>query len=341
MTAFPMEPDFEREKRFGRPMIVPEYGGNPTPYTRCTTYVGCLEDTFNLSQWQQRMVARGLALRNDLLLAVASTPDSDKRRLDELTQEARDAAGASSKATIGTALHEMSELVDRGESIEHLPPNVKRSLQAYREGTSELTVLGIERKLVLDDLKIAGTCDRIVDFEGKRYIADIKTGSVDFGGLKIAMQLAVYANSRLYDVKTHQRSKLPDVDRKRAIVIHLPSDPAPDEAPCRLLWADIEQGWQAVQTATTVREWRTKSRRMLTQITSVSPMLPEPEPVEQTQSTAQPREATPRDVLNAVASAASTDELASLWRAHRAIWNPELTQLAAARKALLAGELVK
>ena len=32
-----------------------------------------------------------------------------------------------------------------------------------------------------DDLKIGGTPDRIVEMDGEKYIADIKTGSIDFG----------------------------------------------------------------------------------------------------------------------------------------------------------------
>src|SRR5689334_2925212 len=58
--------------RWQRPLVVPPKGGKPVAYTRCTTFVGCLEDTFNLSRWQQRMVALGLNDRPDLLLAVAA-----------------------------------------------------------------------------------------------------------------------------------------------------------------------------------------------------------------------------------------------------------------------------
>jgi hypothetical protein len=41
-----------------------------------------------------------------------------------------------------------------------------------------------------------------VEYGGKRYIADLKTGSIEWGTLKIAAQLAVYARSHTYDVAT-------------------------------------------------------------------------------------------------------------------------------------------
>ena len=39
----------------GRPLITPADGGKPIPYTRASKFGDALEDTFNLSRWQQRM----------------------------------------------------------------------------------------------------------------------------------------------------------------------------------------------------------------------------------------------------------------------------------------------
>ena len=49
--------------RWGRPLIVPENGGDRIPYRRCTTFVGCLDDQTGLSKWLNRRVAFGVAHR--------------------------------------------------------------------------------------------------------------------------------------------------------------------------------------------------------------------------------------------------------------------------------------
>lgn len=248
--------------RWSRPLIK-QPDGKQKAYTRCTTYVGCLEDTFNLSKWQQRMVALGLAARPDLLLAVSAHSD-DKRRLDDICAEAREAAAASSAATTGTALHRLAERLDRGEEVA-VPEVAKADLEAYRQATAGIDWRHIERITVHDGLQVAGTPDRIAD-----RVYDIKTGSIDFGLGKIAMQLALYAHSEVYDVNTGERTPL-DVDLERAVVIHLPAG----TGTCRLVEVDIAAGWEAVQLATQVRAWR--ARKDLAR--PLPPVQAAPEPV--------------------------------------------------------------
>lgn len=236
--------------RWGRPLIKPVGGqGKPKAYTRCTTYVGCLEDTFNLAKWQQRMVALGLAARPDLLLAVSAHSD-DKSRLDDLCTEAREAAAASSAATTGTALHRLAERLDRGERVD-IPAAVRADMQAYQRATSGVDWLHIEQITVHDGLAVAGTPDRIGRRGGATQVYDIKTGSIDYGMGKIAMQLALYARSQLYDPATGDRTDL-DVDLDHAVVIHLPAG----QGRCELVEVDIAAGWEAVQLAGQVRAWR-------------------------------------------------------------------------------------
>lgn len=237
--------------RYGRPLIK-QPDGKAKAYTRCTTYVGCLEDTFNLAQWQQRMVALGLASRPDLLLAVSAHSD-DKRRLNDICTEAREAAAASSAATTGTALHRLAERLDRGEQVP-IPSMAAADLEAYQRATQGIRWLHIEQITVHDGLQVAGTPDRIgVGPDGKARVYDIKTGSVDYGMGKIAMQMAMYAHSSLYNVVSGIRTPL-DVDLTSAVVIHLPAG----QGRCELLEVDIDAGWQAVQLATQVREWRNR-----------------------------------------------------------------------------------
>ena len=60
MTEFTSpRPEPERD-RWGRPYVLTP-GGRRTTYTRCTTYVGAIEDNFNIVRWKERHVAMGVA----------------------------------------------------------------------------------------------------------------------------------------------------------------------------------------------------------------------------------------------------------------------------------------
>jgi len=326
MTDFatPAKP-LERD-RYGRPLIIPPGGGKPVPYTRCTTYVGVLEDTFNLSKWQQRMVAQGLAARPDLMLAVSALPlngnmtAEDKRTLNGLCEQAMEAASAHAAATVGTALHALAERHDKGEELGPIPDQYQPDLDAYINATAHLEMVQIETFGVHDGLRVGGTWDRIVRIDGQHYIADLKTGSIDYGIGKIAMQLAVYSRCQQYDPDTGQRTPLPGVHQDRALIIHLPAGKGQAE----LKWVDIASGWQAVDLATQVRAWR--ARKDLTR-----PYI---------QSTAAAVEAgTEREAADAlrlaIDAAASVDELNQLWAANQAIWSDTHTAAAAAKKTSL------
>lgn len=235
-------------------MVVPPDGGKPTAYTRCTTFVGVLEDTYNLAKWQQRMVATGLALRNDLLMAAYAAKD-DKRTLNGICEQAIDAANGKAAANTGTALHSLSERVDKGEDLGPVPEAMKQDLRAYWRATRQLEVVGIEQFVVVDDLKVAGTFDRLVKYNGVHYIADIKTGGIQYGIGKIAMQLSVYSRGIGYDHTTATRTPLPDgVDQDWGIVIHLPAG----KAECTLHWVDLASAWDAVLLAAQVKKWRAR-----------------------------------------------------------------------------------
>jgi hypothetical protein len=236
--------------RYGRPLVIPPAGGKPIPYTRCTTFVGVLEDTSNLTKWKQRMTAIGLTLRPDLALAVAAHR-ADKSKLNKIVDEAMEAAASSAAATTGTALHSLTEQIDRGINPGSIPAAYGPDLDAYEFATAPLMPLHIEQFVVHDGLQVAGTPDRVVEYKDALYIADLKTGSIEWGMGKIAMQLAVYANSQLYDVETGERASL-NVDTRRALVIHLPAG----QGRCDLVWVDIAEGWRAVQVAAEVRKHR-------------------------------------------------------------------------------------
>lgn len=254
--------------RWGRPLIVPPDGGKPVAYTRCTTHAGTIDDTYNLTQWKLRTSAVGLSRRPDLQLAVSANAD-DKYALNKICEQALQAGGSDTAANTGSALHKLSEFVDRGDYdvLQTVPEVYKRDLRAYMKAVAKLTTLEIERFVVQDDLRIGGTFDRLVEYQGESFIADIKTGSVDFGAGKIAQQLGTYANSVYYYHPTKEspeprREPLPEnLNRDRGIVIHLPAG----TGECELLWIDLAKGWHAVrELSAPVREFRKNQKHLLT-----------------------------------------------------------------------------
>lgn len=329
--------------RWGRPMVKPPGGGKPVAYTRCTTYAGSIEDTFNLGRWQQRMVALGLAERPDLMVSVAAHHD-DKAELNKVCETAIEAAKGKAAAGVGTALHKLTDRLDRGEPLGPVPVEYQADLAAFEVATKPLKVLAIEGFVVLDDLKVAGTFDRLYEYEGRRYIGDTKSGNIEYGAGKIAMQMAIYSRGVLYDHRTGAREYLGDVDQGRAIVVHLPAG----EGRCTLQWIDIAAGWEAVELAGQVRAWRSRKDlfelfneadavRVLERELGAVPICPECDtdthrcpgcgaPV--------PHE-TPVCLPCSVRTATSNTELEALWSRHRAEWTDELTALAKGRKAQL------
>jgi PD-(D/E)XK nuclease superfamily len=244
--------------RWGRP-VIKQPDGTTEAYTRCTTFVKALEgDASALALWKMRMTALGLNARQDLRMAVATagdgkTPDS-KKALNGIVEQAAEAAAASSAATIGTALHKFTERMDRGEPLGTVPNEFARDLQAYAEITAVLEAVQTEQFGVHDELKVAGTWDRLNRHQGRLYIGDVKTGRVDDLSIgKIAMQLSIYSRCKLYDPATGARHEQAEpVDQDRAIVIELPAG----TGTARLWWVDIAAGWQAVQLAARARKWQ-------------------------------------------------------------------------------------
>ena len=301
-------PEITRD-RWGRPLVIPPAGGKPVAYTRATTYIDVLDDKYNLQQWEKRMVALGLADRPDLLLAVSAHRD-DKKALDRITADAKEAAKAHAAATTGTALHALTEILDAGGTLPPLPATATASLDAYAAATADLTAVMVEQFCVLDTLQIGGTPDRVVDYQGRRYIADIKTGSIDFGALKIAMQLAIYARSHTYDIPTGERG-IHEASTIRGIVIHLPSVDDPADARCDLHWVDLEAGWQAVQVAKRVRE---KRRIKHTDVMSPFGPIVKPEPAP--------------DLRDLILACTTPDQVRAVWANHQTEWTDALTMFA-------------
>lgn len=263
-------PQLERD-RYGRPLVVPADGGKKVAYTRCTTFVGAAEDTYNLSQWSQRQVAIGLAKRPDLMGLVAAAGD-DKRALSDLVKQAHDAAASDKAANTGTAIHSFTEQVDRRQIGAHDVPELYRDdVNAYLDVTAGWTHRHIESFMVLDEYKIGGTPDRLSEVPGYGLVvADVKTGSVDFGMGKIASQLAVYSRSLLYDIATGQRSAVDGLRTDVGIVIHVPAG----TGTARLLEVDLNAGWDGVELCAAIRAWRARKNLAREYVNPLAGMTP-------------------------------------------------------------------
>jgi hypothetical protein len=310
-----------------RPLVVPPGGTKPVAYTRCTTFVDCLEDKFKLGRWEQRQTALGLADRPDLLLSV-SAHRGDKNALDDIVDKAKEAAKSSAKSTTGTALHKLCEQRDRGEQLGVIPVAHQADLRAYEAAIRGMTFHYIEQFTVHDGHKVGGTPDRVLEWQGQHYIGDIKTGSIEWGGLKIAMQLAMYAHSVPYHPTSGRLPYAHTVDTQRALVIHLPAG----EGQCYLHWVNIAAGWEAVHTAADVRKWR--ARRDWFTVADPEPPAPVPATGDSIVDVGRMAE---HLVGSLIDNAISFEELREIWAGavKDGTWTDEHVQLAKQRRAEL------
>jgi len=252
--------------RWGRPLIIPPDGGEPIGYTRVSTLAKALDDQTNLMSWKARKTAEGLVRRPDLLTRVAGAlangdPDSDwptKRALNDAVSEACEAAGASKGSSAGTGFHALTEAIDRGSEPLYVPPADVPRLDAYREAMEPFTVLDIETFVVNDDVRSAGTFDRLVLCpDGRVRVADLKSGKSEAAyPLSTTVQIAIYANGKRYDMATGERSVLhADLDMTEGLLIHLPPTGG-----CTVIPLDLERGWRAARAADfvhhEVRRWK-------------------------------------------------------------------------------------
>jgi hypothetical protein len=251
----------------GRPYIkeidaTGELTGREITYTRVTTFIDCVDDKSAIARWGERQLVKGLlGPRGNRFRAEASSmlTDDMKRNLNSLIHKIKEAAGAEDQAAIGTAVHAITERYDLGLPLGSIDDLYDGDLKAYINATRFLKHLVIERLLVNDDLCTAGTPDRITQYLpcevcGKRnYIFDLKTGRVDnYTQNSQAMQLSVYAHSKIYDPFTGIRTDLPDICFHKGIICALPAGSATAE----LHWIDIATGWNLAGVARSVRAAR-------------------------------------------------------------------------------------
>lgn len=327
-------PEIPRD-RWGRPLIVPRGGGKPKPYVRASTLGGTLEDQYGLGEWRKRVVVLGMGRRRDLFLAAKAikTWDAheDKKALAEIAEKAMEAAEADAAATIGTALHAMTQRLDEGETIPDLGED-RYALDAYADLMSGFVVHGMEQFVVCDEAESAGTFDRLLSPRNvmiapdgtvitpeDRLIDDLKTSATaDYFGIKFAVQLAIYAHGEPY-VHGEGRRSWPDGIAPRTdwgLIMHVPSGGSSAEP----YWVNLRLGWELAQLAGVVRDWR--KRRDL-----VVPAQRPTAPMDAALNSA--------GLLSLIAHAPGHEQCKELWRQHKSLWTAEHTKAVEARLAEL------
>lgn len=277
--------EIPRHPRWNGPLVIPE-NHRATPgdkecnlcgrkwkgrcphiyYKRTTNFIDVIQNEYALKQWDRRLVAYGMSQRPDLILAAAACKPPhdkkvltkhDKQDLQQIADQAKDFAKGRAAATIGTSLHKLTEQMDLGETLGFVPDPYPADLRAYQEVTKDIEWVDVESFRVHDDFKVGGTADRIGWYKGRLRIFDVKTSSEFWaGGQGAAMQLAMYARSRKYDIATDTR--VPDVaeiDLNVGYVIHLPEG----QGHCELLPIDLMKGWGACRIAKEI--WKARDEK--------------------------------------------------------------------------------
>jgi hypothetical protein len=233
-------------------------------YTRVSTLAKALDTGDGLVKWKAAMTLMGAAKSPTIVKAAKVL--TDWHDAHELVEQACTLAGAGDKATEGTTLHKLTEVVDdpAGALPDGLDPSTLASLSAYENATAGLTPLAAEMFVVNDAIRCAGTFDRLYRVEavdpwpawlhGRVVVGDLKTGS--YYPMPHAIQLAAYARGSLYDPADGARTPL-GADQGVGLVMHLPQG----EGRCDIYALDIAAGWTAAQAATWARDWNAAANR--------------------------------------------------------------------------------
>lgn len=197
-----------------------------------------------------------------------------KAAANKLADDALELGGVHVKADRGTNLHALAELYD-AEGLapinamlkaEEITPTDHASIVAYAEAciNADIKMLESEVVVVNDERKNAGRLDRtaLVKLPGSaraiRVVADIKSGSLDFGQGKLAQQLESYASAKAYDLETGERRDL-KLSKRYGLVIHLPQG----AGTCHIYVVDLALGAKGNKLSAEVRAWRNESKKAI------------------------------------------------------------------------------
>jgi len=262
--------DFRRAN--GAPLVSdPQDPAKTLRYSRPSGYSKCLDDEEALTNWRIFKAMDGVARHKALAAEIVACRDDDKESKKALREKALDKGTANEASDMGTALHAMSVRAEDPSDVEFDPPEqYVNDLNAYRDALATYGLISemVEIHFVNDEYRAAGTADRIYRATkpliapngariepGDLILADLKTGKkLDFSLPNYAVQTALYATGRLYDIITERRLPTPPIRQDWTLLVHLPVG----KARCELLWCSVELGLLGAGLAREVKGWRRK-----------------------------------------------------------------------------------
>jgi hypothetical protein len=220
---------------------------------------------------------------------VKTAEKTAKDALDALVEEALELAGRHEKADAGTDLHRLAEIRDEKgidavrdlREKDEITDTQLASIEAYDVRMNRLgaKVIHSEAVIVNDAMGYAGRLDRIymaklpelvlgrgtadeyvrpADQRSRRYVGDIKSGSLEYGAGKIARQMTAYAHGDLYDPATGERSRH-SAARDVGLVVHMPQG----EGTCHVHAVDLKSGLVLLKLSADVRRARNTGKKTI------------------------------------------------------------------------------
>lgn len=266
--------------QWGRP-VIRRADGTWRGYSRISSIAKELDAGIGLTYWKTAMTAIGITITPDLFVQVArlvddavSDPYAENRSaLIKLAEKAQEAAGSTIKRELGTTLHEWAAIWDRTHDLDLIPAEHRADIEAYALalGRHHVAVLENEVFVVVDEIEIAGSLDKLLQFQmptGRVVLGDLKTGQVEPQyPMNVEMQVAGYVHGERYDLLSHERSSLhPDLDLDEGMLIHLPSR----SGTCEIYPLNLKRGWQNLMLATDLKRARRESGRRLKPLESAA-----------------------------------------------------------------------
>lgn len=244
---------------------------NAEGYTRVSTLAGALDDKSSLIDWASANAMVGMVKDPSISAQIGSLASKydnpwyvpeGKKALKPLIKRAQEAGGSDRASGLGTSMHEFTEVIDEGRWPEYAPTELVPWLHAYKETLADFEPLGTELFVVNDELKTAGSFDRVWRMpDGRVVVGDLKSGRSDSSyPLKVSLQVACYANSQQYNQVTGERSPIhPDLDLTTGLLIHAPilGGGKPE---VKVYELDLVRGMELARLAVSVREARSWER---------------------------------------------------------------------------------
>jgi hypothetical protein len=129
-------------------------------------------------------------------------------------------------ASIGNVVHSIAEKISNNQSVDlnSLGDDVRPYVESFIRFVDEWKPKFIETEAFVASRKheYAGTLDAIVEFNGKAYILDIKTGKNVYP--EVGLQMAAYARADFIGRVDQDEKQLPEINMNKGIVLHIRPD---------------------------------------------------------------------------------------------------------------------